>query len=473
MILEVNKLYNLDCREGMAKMDAESVDCCISSPPYWSLRDYGIEGSIWGGDAGCEHDFEEKNVAFNKRNDKQEIEKTLIRAKEKGYDVGGWGASKRGAEALDRSAIPNSSFCVKCNAWKGSLGLEPNFELFITHLCDVYDEVKRVLKKTGTCWVNLGDTYSSSSTKSNWDTFADYRTDGGAGKRDIGGNIPKKRDMGGIPSKCLMMLPQRFAIEMINRGWILRNVIIWHKPNCMPSSARDRFTVDFEQVYLFVKAKKYWFDQDAVRVPQTGNAHPKGKKLNPPKEAFKEGIPGWSKSTPNVIVPGGKNRRTVWTIPTHANPEAHFATFPPKLVIPMIKAGCPRAVCSVCGTARERIVEREKDYNFIRSDTGKPRNKKLVDCNTKNDSLKDKSKGGFYFKEYYHIKNKTLGWSDCGCNEGWDKGLVLDPFSGSGTTLYQANLLKRDFIGFEMSKEYCKIADKKLRLTRIPRLDAY
>jgi site-specific DNA-methyltransferase (adenine-specific) len=351
--MEINKLYNMDCREGLKKLEDLSIDCCISSPPYWSLRDYGI-----GEDA---------------------------------------------------------------------LGLEDNFYEFITNLCDVYDLVKRVLKKSGTCWVNLGDTYSSTSVKSNWDSFAEYRTDGGAGKRDIG-NIEKKRNMGGIPSKCLLMIPQRFAIEMVNRGWILRNVIIWHKPNCMPSSARDRFTVDFEYVYFFVKHKKYWFEQQ--REPHKQSTYDRMKYgYNPSKKseikgdfmhsghALKKGgmrdyimKEGWDK----YISPQGKNKRTVWTIPTHANPEAHFATFPPKLVQPMIKAGCPEYVCSKCGRPRERIIEPK--YEFEKDKYG---NKKPNIMGTIKPGWADQSRYAAFSGHKFRAKrfDKTIGYTDCGCNK--------------------------------------------------------
>ena len=142
--MKVNKLYNLDCRVGLPKLELESIDCCISSPPYWSLRDYGIGPSIWDGDPECEHDFEIKE------------------RKVEGYKNKG-------------------GFCNKCGAWKGCLGLEPNFELYIKHLCDIYDDVKRVLKKSGTCWVNLGDTYSSKGGKQRTDE--EYKRDQERAKR--------------------------------------------------------------------------------------------------------------------------------------------------------------------------------------------------------------------------------------------------------------------------------------------------
>ena len=155
----------------------------------------------------------------------------------------------------------------------GELGLEPTFDLYIKHLCDIFDEVKRVLKKDGTCWVNLGDTYARGG---NQEERFDKKSYGGkATQHDttiLGRGITKE-----LPPKCLCAIPERFMIEMINRGWILRNKIIWHKPNHMPTSVKDRFATSWEYLFFFSKSKKYFFDLDAVRMPhQTKENRPMG-----------------------------------------------------------------------------------------------------------------------------------------------------------------------------------------------------
>ena len=183
-MLKTNKIYNMGVREGLTKLEPESIDCVITSPPYWSLRDYGIPASVWGGDPECQHEFE---IKIKEINPKPSDKSTL------GYRANGeYSFGKEGSPYLNnlKQTEYKEGFCSKCGAWNGTLGLEPNFELFIQHLCDIYDGVKRVLKKSGTCWVNLGDTYSNG--------------------------------INGIKPKCLMMLPQRFAIEMINPNWVLR-----------------------------------------------------------------------------------------------------------------------------------------------------------------------------------------------------------------------------------------------------------
>jgi len=444
--MDLNKLYNMDCRAGLRQMieDKQQVDCVISSLPYWSLRDYGIEPTEWDGDPNHWHEWQYSN---------REVE---------GYEnkAGFWqneNVSRETTPDTWKTLTIEDGFC-ECGAWLGSLGLEPTFDLFIKHLCDIYDQIKRVLKKSGTCWVNLGDTYASTSVKSNWDTFAKYRTDGGAGKRDIG-NIEKKRSMGGIPQKCLLMIPQRFAIEMINRGWILRNVIIWHKPNCMPSSARDRFTVDFEYVYFFTKSKKYYFEQLKEPIAQT--------KVNLSRRKHKPGRVDsgkYSKKEDDKAKPLAfneywsldKNKRTVWSINTKANKEFHFATFPPKLVEPMIKAGSPRYVCSVCGEPAKREYEEKKELEPERKTLG----------------LGPKTiQGGDGL--HHHTYRKFIGYSKCSCGTEPKNGVVLDPFAGTGTTLLEAWKLGRDYIGFEISSEYCEMAEKLLEKTRYKRLSDF
>jgi len=220
----------MDVMKALKQLPDGSVDMQITSPPYWGLRDYG-EGTevIWDGDENCEHEWD------------------IIKHPPKGGKTKPENMPKVGSnlkEQTDGISVRfgyKTNICQKCGAWKGQLGLEPTFDLYIKHLCDIFDEVKRVLKKDGTCWINLGDTYARGG---NQEERFDKKSYGGkATQHDttiLGRGITKE-----LPSKCLVMIPQRFAIEMVNRGWILRNVIIWHKPNCMPSSVKDRFTVDF------------------------------------------------------------------------------------------------------------------------------------------------------------------------------------------------------------------------------------
>ena len=230
----MNEIIQGDCLEVLKGMQSESVDCSVTSPPYWALRDYKIEPIVWDGDSNCEHEWTD------------EIKKW--------HSDRGNGNVKEVFDASFQVNGTKHSFCSKCNAWRGQLGLEPTFELYIQHLCDIFDEVKRVLKKEGTCWVNLGDTFSGSGGSGG--SGGDYNQ---GGMRE-GQPRFKQTKPNDLSPKSLCMIPYRFAIEMQNRGWTLRNILIWWKPNCMPSSAKDRFTVDFEPVFFFSKSKKYYFE---------------------------------------------------------------------------------------------------------------------------------------------------------------------------------------------------------------------
>ena len=460
-MLKLNNIYNMDVWEGLKLLDDESIDCCITSPPYWSLRDYGIPPSVWGGDPECVHEFEMET--------KKAISEEPTRWQHQGKVGVNLDLEKHEKVTKAKEHIIMNGFCNKCGAWQGTLGLEPNFEMFINNLCDIYDDVKRVLKKSGTCWVNLGDSYASNKTECTWDTFGNYRYDGGKGKRKVG-YIKQKRDFGIIQQKCLMLLPQRFAIEMVNRGWILRNVIVWHKPNAMPSSARDRFTVDFEYVYFFVKAKKYWFEQQREKLSNS--------KANRERRKYKTGASNGkiTNAADDNVAPNacfqkfhqpeslGKNKRTVWRIPTKPNPEAHFATFPPKLVEPMIKSGCPEFICKVCGKPREKIMKNTKEYDKIKE--------KWNHINMGGNIKKGRNRKTGYPG---HITKQEIfeGFTDCGCGSDYTPGVVLDIFAGTGTTLKKAWELGRNYLGFEISKEYTEIANRILKSTKNSRLDKF
>lgn len=322
--MELNQIYQGHVIDVLKEMPEGSVDCVVTSPPYWSLRDYKVEPQVWGGDVGCSHEW-------------------VIEQIDTYSSKGHWAAVYGGATGKNRfkgdidSARERKdykserAFCQHCSAWRGSLGLEPSLDLYLYHLWQVFNGVRRVLKDEGTLFVNLGDSYAGSGKGIGSDHGKGVYTDEDIAKTDW--------KESGIPAKSLCLIPQRFAIGMVERGWILRNTIIWHKPNPMPSSAKDRFTVDFEYLYFFVKQSKYYFEQQLEAV--TGNTHAgrKDGKLSP----YYDGVGQFSnRQTWNrTYIPSERNARATWSIPTHAFPEAHFATFPPKLVERPILAGCP------------------------------------------------------------------------------------------------------------------------------------
>lgn len=397
------------------------------------LRSYKTEPIVWD-NHNCEHEWG------------QEIIKALAHGQgetnpgKEGYtkDAGAW-SDKQG------------NFCLKCHAWKGELGLEPTIELYVSHLLQIFDEVKRVLKRTGTLWVNIGDSYAANRSyqvpDSKW--------------RDVGNDMPMVVPQG-IPAKSLCLIPECFALGMVERGWILRNNIIWYKSNPMPESVKDRFTGTYEYLYFFVKNKRYWFEQQFEKA--SDNSHGGGLEHEFRTGKVLYGITahqGLMNAQPAGIV--GRNKRDVWEINTEPYPEAHFATFPEKLVETPILSGCPSAICKKCGKVRERIYEQQKPpewaYNKAR-ECDDP----LVRVSPLGHSGKASGqKMQNWLNEHPPIDK---GYTDCGCNEGFEPGLVLDPFAGSGATGAVAKRFAREYIGIELSKEYCKL--HKSRLQAVP-----
>jgi len=209
------------------------------------------------------------------------------------------------------------------DGWFGSLGLEPDMRDYIRHLMQIMEQVKRVLKPTGTCWVNLGDSYSN---QGKWGGQS-----GNKNATSAAGGIPRyKRDYGVI-AKSLCQIPSRFALAMTDAGWILRNEIVWYKRNCMPSSVKDRFTVDFEKVFFFVKWPRYYFKQQREE-----NANPSRTNYRPGKEAYSEGNvhdasgrkrrnDGFEAYAKGKVC-DGRNMRCVWDVPTKPNSDSWDGT---------------------------------------------------------------------------------------------------------------------------------------------------
>ncbi|MHA1360892.1 MAG: DNA-methyltransferase, partial [Candidatus Helarchaeota archaeon] len=343
MNLPFNKIICGDCITEMKKFPLNSVDCVVTSPPYWGLRDYGTETNrIWGGNPDCEHKWAEHIVGLSSVNRKGlSTSQTSIKRELHGQH-------KQLAET-----------CAKCGAWRGQLGLEPHPEMYVNHLVLIFREVKRVLKPSGTFWLNLGDTYytkSGSSFKGSTEQFTSSAERYGLSKIN---ELREKYKSNWLQPKQLLGIPWRVAIALQHDGWILRNSIIWEKPNHMPSSVKDRLTNAYEFVFLFAKQRRYWFDLDAIRVPHQTNPFQmeyrkqlwasRGKDVSYQfnkekrladgpntgvrnKAPYKVNNPHISRITKRREAGNikGKNPGDVWTIPTTAFSGAHFATFPPK-----------------------------------------------------------------------------------------------------------------------------------------------
>lgn len=328
------RILQCDVRAGLATLPDNSVDCIVTSPPYWGLRDYGYEGQI---------------------------------------------------------------------------GMEPTLGEHIAVLVGIFEECRRVLKPEGTFWLNYGDCYASSPNGRNAAEIV--------GDDRIFRDKPFSTVQGSLKPKDLCMMSNRLAIALQDAGWWVRSEIVWHKPNPMPESIKDRPAGAHEKIWLLTKSQRYLYDADAVRVPakesslarwsqdidaQSGSDRANGgkktngrmKAVGGAKKADKQRGHGrrhdgfndrWDRMSREEQRANGANLKNVWTIATKPFSEAHFATFPPAIAETCIKAGCP------------------------------------------------------------------VG------------GIVLDPFGGAGTTGLVADALERDALLIEMSPEYCAIAEKRIR----------
>lgn len=323
-----NRVLVGDAAGQLARLPAGSVDCVVTSPPYFALRNYGVEHQ---------------------------------------------------------------------------LGLETSVYEWVDGLVKVAEEVGRVLKPAGTLWLNLGDSYSR-------------------------GNIH------GAAPKGLVLAPERLLLALAQRGWLVRNKVVWAKPNPMPASVGDRLTCSWEPIFLLTRSRRYHFDLDAIRVPHSsGRAAAKRPVAPRRKPAAWAGPRAGTQSGLNRLHaaglsghPLGKNPGDVWRVPQDRH-RGHHASFPEALVEAPIKAGCPERVCARCGLAWER--RRVAKTVGLLAVTGALR-------------------------------------PNCVCRAEYRKGIVLDPFMGSGTVGAVATRLGRDWLGIELNPGFAAAALRRIKVVR-------
>lgn len=310
-----------DCRETLKTLPDESVQCCVSSPPYWGLRDYGTAEWAGGSDA-CSHEptqeWIDKNFNANS-----------------GF---GNGAKTQSAAAKTRWYKSDGS-CPSCGACRtdSQIGLEQSPESYVSEMVSVFREVRRVMRKDGALWLNLGDSYASDIKGSGGPDSSSTLV--GTKAENNGQRMKPFRCYHGLKPKDLIGIPWMVAFALRADGWWLRQEIIWAKPNPMPESVTDRCTKSHEHIFLLSKSPKYYFDSRAIAEPATSTDETErdrdGTRLN---------------NTPGRTRMGGlktnhyktRNKRSVWNISTKPYKGAHFATFPPDLIEPCILAGCPK-----------------------------------------------------------------------------------------------------------------------------------
>jgi DNA modification methylase len=376
-------VYQGDALAVLRELPSDSVDCCVTSPPYWGLRDYGT--ATWdGGEVACIHDVSGPN------------------GRGKNLAETHWKPKERGGR------------CAKCGAVRidSQIGLERTPRAFVAVMVEIFREVRRVLAPHGTLWLNLGDSYAGSwGAQGRSGSMAERSVVQARSINAHPKNVSRTGSIdpeSGLKPKDMVGIPWRVAFALQEDGWYLRSDIIWAKPNPMPESVTDRPTKAHEYVFLMSKSERYYYDADAIAEPVSESTHARvsqnvaaqigswrangGSKTNGPMKAVVRGktvAPGLGIKN-NASMAGAlslsvdrRNARTVWTIATTPYKGAHFATFPYELPERCIKAGCP------------------------------------------------------------------------------ERGTVLDPFAGSGTTLAVARDLGRKSIGIELNPEYVKLIERR------------
>jgi len=296
-----------DCRDVLKTLADESVNMCVTSPPYYGLRDY--KTATWsGGDPNCDH-----------------VEKIAA----------------HGGERADRDQEGNifqfRGICEKCGATSEDhqIGLEQTPEEYIQQLVEVFREVRRVLKDDGTLWVNIGDSYYNYRSGTAFVKQSVAKTD-----QDLPSFSPSRNNkLDGLKSKDLIGIPWMLAFALRADGWYLRQDIIWHKPNPMPESVKDRCTKAHEYIFLLSKSKNYYFDYESIKEEGVIPAGTKGAKGSAERVA-EFGVNG--RPPEYKVYDGMRQKRSVWTVNTKPYKGAHFATFPIDLIEPCILAGCPK-----------------------------------------------------------------------------------------------------------------------------------
>lgn len=406
-----------------------SVHCVVTSPPYWSLRDYGIPPTVWDEDPGpgCYEEFDHIHEWGPQ-----------LKRQVHGEDTTGWytRVAGKGRGAAHMKVANAGRICIHCEAWEGCLGLEPTVDMYVGHICDTFDEVKRVLRPDGLAFLNIGDCYDS-KTKQRW------------------------------------LVPHRLALALQDRGWIVRSDIIWAKGisfcpsyagSVMPESVRDRPTCGHEHILMLAKEAKYFYDYEAVREPGRIPEGTKAARGSGTRE-------GNRRPAAYAVYDGNRNPRDVWAINTKPFKDAHFATFPERLVEPLVRAGAGPLVCASCGTPYAHRVVRSPIPDAVRVQmegsrlltaerTGRTDGYTQCKSNHKRTILSDTYVPGCNCQDIGGVEGEGSTLQTPG--HGPESALVLDPFAGSGTVGVVCKRIGRRFVGIEPNPAYLQLANKRL-----------
>ena len=487
-----------DVRERVRDLPPASIHCIITSIPYWGLRDYGIESSVWDGEPGCAHEWGDQ-VITDTRGLQTELSETLA-----------------GPQREDARKSTRGAFCRLCGAWLGAHGLEPTPELYIKHEVQIWNAVRPVLRRDGSLWLNVGDSYIGGGRGgiegAGHGSIEEGRYQSGQRIGRPTGRVDgyKPKDLAGIPEQLVLALRAD--------GWYWRCRIPWIKRNCMPESADDRPTTAVEYLMLFSVSAHYYYDAEAVRLSTKGsNTHSKGQAYHP---SDKTTLPGKGiKSNESFAaatwerVSNRMRRNSDWfleswqgmlldddgdplamVVNTHGFKGAHFATFPERFVEPCILAGTSEAgCCPDCGAPWERVMEKERTFESGSGRAGNmPAGKRAERLQGGGETL-DVRRGpvvhattlGFrptcahydsrYLEEMPRSSSRKQAQHDA-WGQWWPRArlrpgnptwphepvVVADPFGGSGTVGRVARRLRRDYVLCEISEPYAEMARQRI-----------
>lgn len=432
----VRLFYGINVIDGLRMLPTESVQCIVTSPPYWGLRNYNTDPQLWGGDPNCEHEWEQ----------------TDPRRKRSANDVVDQSSKQATSRGTQHDLVP-ANVCTKCNGWLGELGQEPTPELFVEHLVLIFRECRRVLRNDGVLFLNIGDSYASG-----WSCNRRNIVDNGSAPLSERVN----RLSGNMKDKDLVMIPAQTALALRADGWYLRAENVWAKPNPMPESVTDRTTRSHEMVYLLTKKKDYFYDHEAIKTPaldpqddirRITQANEQDKRSSDNDNISRvrrsdkqrghsrrhDGFNDrWNSMSKEEQQQGGANLRSVWWIATQPYSGSHYATFPEALPELCIKAGSSEQCCSKCGSPYARITEvighqvTEAMRTAGCDKNGEYSGTAQKDYESANAQDPSSTKARILKKITQIVRHD---WKpSCTCNAEPGRCTILDPFMGSGTT---------------------------------------
>ena len=464
-----------DALSMLKTLPSDSVQVIVTSPPYRSLRRYDIPDIVFDGDPACVHEW----------GDAIQINATNHTGKER------WQHTRNGRDeeqppekrvAWLRTPVGQGAFCQQCGAWRGQLGQEPQPDLFIRHMVEIFREARRVLRADGTCWLNMGDCYASSPPGNKTGGWEKWKTSGLAGVKEdscylttLDSSVSQKRNtvVGDLKPKDLVGIPWMLAFALRADGWYLRSEIVWAKGmsfcpsyagSVMPESVTDRPTRSHEQVFLLTKNERYFYDAEAVKERGRIPAGTQGAKGSGTREGNRRGGKNHAKADGFADVreeqgyhtyDGKRNLRTVWAIGVEPFNEAHFATFPPALVDPCLRAGTSaKGACAACGAPWKRVVEYEPMPDEVKAQFEAARHRTAEDHG--------RDDGFTTHKPNYTRKRLGERWEptcDCG-RPDVQPCVVLDLFAGSGTVGVACERLQLKFIGIDLG--YHEMSERRI-----------